>query len=82
MMKKELLINRGTIKMYYIQRHDSQTKQIETVDEFTTKKEANDMRYEYVMSDRFASYRISSKPCMAWTEDNWKATFKEQNNVC
>ena len=68
--------------MYYIQRQDIQTKQLETVDEFTTKKEANDMRYEYVMSDRFASYRISSKPCMAWTEDNWKATFKEQNNVC
>ena len=68
--------------MYYIQRTDQQTRQLETVDEFTTKKEANDMRYEYVMSDRFASYRISSKPCIAWTEDNWKATFKEQNNVC
>ena len=63
--------------MFYIQRHDSQTKQLETVDEFTTRKEARVMLNEYSLSDYSASYRISSKPCWAWNEDNWKATFKD-----
>ena len=56
--------------MFYIQRQDNQTKQLETVDEFTTRKEANDMRYEYVMSDRFANYHISTRPCKDWVVSN------------
>ena len=65
--------------MYYIQRTDQQTRQLETVDEFTTKKEANDMRYEYVMSDRFANYHISTKPCKDWREEK---NLKKMEKIC
>ena len=65
--------------MYYIQRHDTQTKQLETVDEFTTRKEARVMLYEYSLSDLYAGYYISTKPCMAWNKDNWKAKFERNN---
>jgi len=65
--------------MYYIQRTDQQTRQLETVDEFTTKKEANNMRYEYVMSDRFANYRISTKPCKDWKEEK---NLKKMEKIC
>ena len=52
--------------MYYIQRQDIQTKQLETVDEFTTRKEARLMCYEYIFSDQAADYYISTRPCRAW----------------
>ena len=49
--------------MYYIQRQDKQTKQLETVDEFTTRKEARAMLYEYSLSDLYAGYYISTRSC-------------------
>lgn len=50
--------------MKYIQRKDSNG--LETVDEFETYKEAKSMLAEYRMSDRFASFYISSRCCKAW----------------
>ena len=55
--------------MYYIQRQDKQTKQLETVDEFTTRKEARLMCYEYIFSDQAAEYYISTRSCKAWKEE-------------
>ena len=55
--------------MFYIQRYDNQTKQYETVDEFTTKKEALAMQYEYALSDYSAMYSISTRSCKAWKEE-------------
>ena len=52
--------------MYYIQRKDG--RQLETVDEFTTYKEARAMVIEYRMCDTSADYYISQKPCKAWRE--------------
>ena len=56
--------------MYYIQRQDIQTKQLETVDEFTTRKEARAMLYEYSLSDLYAGYYISTRSCEAWRNIN------------
>jgi hypothetical protein len=56
--------------MVYIQRKDSQTGQLETVDECETRKEANTLRKEYVMADPYASYYLSSRACKAWRSDN------------
>ena len=54
---------------YYIQRIEGQNKQtLETVDEFETRKEAQKMRYEYVMADTYARYYISTRACKAWRE--------------
>ena len=50
--------------MKYIQRKDQYG--VETVDECETKKEANELRYEYVMSDPYASYYISQRACKNW----------------
>lgn len=52
--------------MHYIQRKDRQ--QLETVDEFTTYKEARAMVQEYRLSDPSAVYYISRRPCKAWKE--------------
>lgn len=52
--------------MYYIQRKDG--RQLETVDEFTTYKEAREMVAEYRMADRSADYYISGRACKAWRE--------------
>ena len=57
--------------MYYIQRvdlGDRSKKTLETVDEFATKKEAQAMRKEYAISDRFGRYYISTRACKAWGE--------------
>lgn len=48
----------------YIQRKDSQY--LETVDEFETRKEAREMLKEYILSDPYAHYYLSSRPCKAW----------------
>ena len=53
--------------MHYIQRKDA--RQLETVDEFDTYKEARAMLTEYRMSDPAAYYYISSRPCKAWREE-------------
>ena len=50
--------------MVYIQRKDAH--QLETVDEFETRKEALTMLKEYRISDHSAEYYLSSRPCKAW----------------
>ena len=52
--------------MLYIQRKDSNG--LETVDEFTNRKEARAMLDEYRLSDWSAVYYISSRCCKAWKE--------------
>jgi hypothetical protein len=52
--------------MQYIQRKDSNG--LETVDEFTTYKEAKAMVEEYRLSDPYARYYISSRCCKAWKD--------------
>lgn len=49
---------------YFIQRKDG--RNLETVDEFDTRKEARAMLAEYRLSDRFADYYISARPCRDW----------------
>lgn len=51
---------------YYIQRKDG--KDIETVDEFETYKEAKAMVIEYRLSDSSADYYISSRCCKHWRD--------------
>lgn len=50
----------------YIQRKDG--NQLETVDEFDSRKEAREMVKEYRISDSSASYYLSSRPCKSWNE--------------
>ena len=50
--------------MTYIQRKDD--RQLETVDEFGTRKEARAMLAEYRMADPSAAYYLSSRPCKEW----------------
>lgn len=50
----------------YIQRKGQ--GQLETVDEFDTRKEAGLMLAEYRMSDRTAHFYLSSRPCKDWRE--------------
>jgi hypothetical protein len=52
--------------MTYIQRNGD--GQLETVDEFETRKEAKLMLAEYRMSDPSAHYYMSSRACKAWRE--------------
>ena len=52
--------------MIYIQRRDQW--QLETVDEFSTMKEARAMLQEYRTSDPSAHYYTSSRPCKQWKE--------------
>lgn len=49
---------------YFIQRKEG--RQLETIDEFTTRKEARAMVKEYRMSDPSASYYISTRACKDW----------------
>lgn len=49
---------------YYMQRKDG--RNLETVDEFETRKEARAMLAEYRLSDRSADYYISTRPCKDW----------------
>ena len=65
--------------MYYIQRQDIQTKQLETVDEFTTRKEARLMYGEYILSDQAADYYISTRSCKAWKEEK---DLKKMEKIC
>jgi len=52
--------------MVYIQRKDG--KQLETVDEFGSRKEAREMLTEYRMADRSAEYYTSQRPCKDWAD--------------
>ena len=48
--------------MIYIQRK-AQGQKLETVDSFETRKEARAMLKEYQISDRYATYYISTRAC-------------------
>lgn len=50
----------------YIQRKDSNG--LETVDEFTTRKEARAMLKEYQTAGHSAEYYTSSRACKNWKE--------------
>lgn len=50
--------------MIYIQRKGN--GYLETIDEFTTRKEARAMLAEYRMSDPSAVYYLSSRACKNW----------------
>ncbi len=50
--------------MIYIQRKSG--RQLETVDEFETRKEARDMLKEYRMCDPSAYYYTSTRACRDW----------------
>jgi hypothetical protein len=52
--------------MIYIQRRDA--RNLETVDEFTTRKEARAMLREYQISDNSAEFYISTRACKGWTK--------------
>lgn len=52
--------------MKYIQRKEN--RQLETVDQFESRKEAREMLKEYRLSDPSASYYISSRPCKDWKD--------------
>ena len=51
---------------YYVQRRDG--RNLETVDEFETRKEARDMLAEYRRSDRSAVFYLSRRPCNGWND--------------
>lgn len=42
---------------------------LETVDEFSTRREALSMLAEYRLSDPSARYYLSSRPCRDWGKD-------------
>lgn len=50
--------------MIYIQRKDS--NYLETVDQFDTRREAIKMLAEYRLSDPYAYYYLSQRPCKDW----------------
>ena len=52
------------MKTYFLQRRGDGMR--ETVDEFTTRKEARAMLAEYRLSDPSAHYYLSSRPCKSW----------------
>lgn len=52
--------------MIYIQRRDG--RDLETVDEFPTMREARAMLTEYRMSDPSAYYYTSTRPCNHWKD--------------
>lgn len=54
--------------MKYIQRKCGFTKQLETVDQFETYKEAREMLKEYQISDNQGYYYISQRACKDWNK--------------
>ena len=52
--------------MYYIQRKEG--RELETVDEFETRKEAREMLAEYQMADPTAIHYISTRACKDWRD--------------
>jgi hypothetical protein len=53
--------------VFYIQRKGQ--GHLETVDEFSSKREADKMLMCYRLSDNTADYYVSRRPCKAWKED-------------
>lgn len=56
--------------MHYIQRKDRRTRQLETVDEFESRREAREILKEYRISDPQGEYYISSRACKDWAESS------------
>lgn len=54
--------------MIYIQRKDA--RHLETVDEFTTWKEARAMVAEYRLSDPAGFYYLSRRCCRSWRKQS------------
>jgi hypothetical protein len=54
--------------MTYIQRRGD--GYLETVDQFTTRKEAKAMLTEYRMADPSAHHYLSTRACKAWAESS------------
>lgn len=52
--------------MTYIQRRGN--GHLETVDEFTTRKEARSAPAEYRLSDPAATYYLSQRACKGWRD--------------
>ena len=52
--------------MKYIQRKDQYG--LETVDQFDTRVEAQEMLEDYKLSDHSAEYYISQRPCKDWID--------------
>ena len=52
--------------MTYIQRKGE--GYLETVDEFSTRKEARAMLAEYSLSDPYGHYYLSSRACKGWKQ--------------
>ena len=50
--------------VFYIQRYT--LNQLETIDEFTSRREAEAMQQEYERSDLSAYYYVSKRACKAW----------------
>lgn len=48
----------------YMQRREG--RDLETVDEFSTRKEARAMLTEYSLADRSGRYYLSTRPCKDW----------------
>lgn len=53
---------------FYINRRDHESRQLETVDEFDSRKEARAMLTEYQISDHGAEYYISTRCTRDWRE--------------
>lgn len=51
--------------MFFIQRRYGNKR--ETVDEFSTRKEAEEMLAEYRLSDQSATFYLSNRPCKEWS---------------
>ena len=52
--------------MHYIQRKDG--RELDTVDQFATLKEARAMLNEYALADYSAHYYISARACKHWNK--------------
>lgn len=52
--------------MFYIQRRTG--KQLETIDEYETRKEATDACREYNLVDKFAYHYVSRRACNSYHE--------------
>jgi len=52
--------------MLFIQRKDGNN--LETVDQFETRKEAREMVREYAISDPDATFYISTRACKHWKD--------------
>lgn len=59
-------IERIRIMKFYIQRKEG--RELETVDEFETRKEAREMLAEYRMADPTAHHYISTRCCKSWRD--------------